>query len=51
MGCSVQGICTNPFSKPVIDWNLRDPKGKSIDKIKEIRDEIELRVKNLLEIQ
>ena len=51
MGCGVQGICAGPFSKPTIDWKLEDPKGKSIDKVREIRDEIQLRVKNLLEIK
>ena len=51
MGCGVQGICVGQFSKPTIDWKLEDPKGKSIDKVREIRDEIELRVKKLVEIQ
>ena len=45
MGCGIQGICVVPFSKPTIDWKLEDPKEKSIDKIRKIRDEIELRAK------
>ena len=30
------------------DWPLPDPKGRPIDEIREIRDEIELRVRSLL---
>ena len=48
MGCNDQGICPGPFFKPTIDWKLEDTKGKSIEKVREIRDEIELRVKKLL---
>ena len=48
MGCSAQGICPGPFFKPTVDWALEDPKGKSIDKVREIRDEIERRVKELI---
>jgi protein-tyrosine-phosphatase len=28
----------------VIDWGIEDPKGKSIEKVREIRDEIDRRV-------
>ena len=48
MGCSAQGICPGPFFKPTVDWKLEDPKGKPIEKVREIRDEIEKRVQNLL---
>ena len=48
MGCDAEGICAGPFSKPTVDWELDDPKGKPIDKVREIRDEIESRVKKLL---
>ena len=48
MGCNDQGICPGPFFKPTVDWKLEDPKGKSIDKVREIRDEIERRVQNLI---
>jgi len=30
------------------DWNLEDPKGRSIEKVREIRNEIERRVLTLL---
>jgi arsenate reductase len=41
MGCNDQGICPGPFFKPTIDWKLEDPKGKNVEKVREIRDEIE----------
>ncbi len=49
MGCNDQGICPGPFFKSTIDWKLEDPKGRPIVKVREIRDEIEQRVKGLLE--
>ncbi len=51
MGCSAQGICPGPFFKPTVDWALEDPKGKPIEKVREIRDEIERRVKQLIAAQ
>jgi len=48
MGCNDQGICPGPFFKPTVDWALEDPKGKSVEKVREIRDEIERRVKQLM---
>ena len=49
MGCNDQGICPGPFFKPTIDWKLEDPKGKPIEKVREIRDEIEQLVQKMLE--
>ena len=48
MGCKVQDVCPAPLFKNVEDWHLEDPKGKPIQKIREIRDEIEKRVGELL---
>lgn len=48
MGCNDQRVCPGPFFKPTIDWKLEDPKGKPIEKVREIRDDIELRVRNLI---
>ena len=48
MGCIDQGICPGPFFKPTIDWKLDDPKGKALDKVREIRDQIENQVQDLL---
>jgi protein-tyrosine-phosphatase len=49
MGCNDQGICPGPFFKPTIEWKLEDPKGKSIEKVREIRDQIERQVQELIE--
>jgi arsenate reductase len=49
MGCNDQGICPGPFFKPTIDWKLEDPKGKPIDKVREIRGEVARLVKKLVE--
>jgi protein-tyrosine-phosphatase len=35
------------FINNVIDWGIEDPKGKSIEKVREIREEIERRVKEI----
>jgi arsenate reductase len=48
MGCNAEGICPGPFFKPVMDWGLEDPKGKPIEKVREIRDEIEKKVQKLI---
>jgi arsenate reductase len=49
MGCNDQGICPGPFFKPTIEWKLEDPKGKPIEKVREIRDEIDHKVQRLIE--
>ncbi len=48
MGCGSEGVCPAAFV-PVEDWQLEDPEGQSIDKVRAIRDEIESRVKRLIE--
>jgi protein-tyrosine-phosphatase len=51
MGCSVEEVCPRPMlarmQKKLIDWNLDDPKGKPIQDVRRIRDEIEARVASL----
>ena len=51
MGCSVEEVCPRPIlakmQKKLVDWNLPDPKGKPIEEVRAIRDEIERRVKKL----
>jgi protein-tyrosine-phosphatase len=47
MGCGVEGVCPAAFV-PTEDWHLEDPEGKPIDKVREIRDEIEAKVKKLV---
>lgn len=45
MGCSVEDVCPRPMlarmQKKLVDWNLEDPKGKSLPEVRRIRDEIE----------
>jgi len=51
MGCSVEQVCPAPLlakmQKKLVDWNLEDPKGKPIEKVRQIRDEIEREVGKL----
>ena len=49
MGCMDKNFCPTSFVHNVIDWGIEDPKGKPIEKVKEIRDEIERRVKEIVE--
>jgi len=47
MGCG--DACPVILGKRYIDWNLEDPKDRGIERVREIRDEIALRVERLLE--
>ena len=49
MGCSAQGFCPAPLLNKVIDWGIEDPKNKPVEKVREIRDEIERRVRGLIQ--
>ena len=49
MGCGAQGFCPAPLLKKVVEWQLEDPKGKPIEKVRQIRDEIERKVENLID--
>jgi len=49
MGCSAEGFCPAPLLNKVIDWEIEDPKGKPIEKVREIRDQIERKVKALID--
>ena len=48
MGCSVEEACPKPIlaamQKKLVDWNLDDPKGRSIEEVRKIRNEIEKKV-------
>ena len=48
MGCSVEGLYPAPVLKKAANWNLKDPKGKPIEKVREIRDDVEQTVIALL---
>jgi arsenate reductase len=47
MGCG--DACPVILGKRYIDWELEDPKGKPIERVREIRDEIAARIERLLE--
>ncbi len=49
MGCMDRESCPALFVDGVIDWNIADPKGRSLDEVRRIRDEIELQVRRLAE--
>jgi arsenate reductase (thioredoxin) len=48
MGCMEKGACPTLLLHNVVDWKTEDPKGKSIEKTREIRDQIEQRVMELV---
>jgi len=47
MGCMDKTECPAVFMRDSVDWNIEDPKGKPIDKVREIRDDIEQKVRDL----
>lgn len=49
MGCMERAECPMLFINNVIDWGIEDPKGQPIEKVREIRDEIDRRVKEIAE--
>lgn len=48
MGCMDKESCPALSVKDVLDWNISDPKEKTIDQVRKIRDQIHLEVKNLV---
>ncbi len=42
-------FCPTLFINKVVDWGIEGPKGKPIEKVAEIRDEIGRRVKEVVE--
>lgn len=47
MGCMEKEACPALFIHNLVEWGIEDPKGKSIEKVREIRDDIEQRVRQL----
>jgi arsenate reductase len=47
MGCGTEGVCPASFVETE-DWQLEDPKGKALDEVRRIRDEIEAKVVEIL---
>jgi len=48
MGCMERESCPTFFLQNSLDWNIDDPKQKPIEKVRDIRDEIDPRVKELV---
>src|SRR6267143_4435733 len=52
MGCSVEEACPRPMlaamQKKLVDWNLDDPKGRPLEEVRRIRNEIEKRVRKIV---
>jgi len=46
MGC--EETCPAVLAKKIIEWEIPDPKGKSVDFFREVRDLVEDKVRNLL---
>jgi arsenate reductase len=51
MGCSVEEVCPKPMlakmQKKLVDWDIEDPKGKTIEQVRKIRDQVERKVSSL----
>ena len=50
MGCMDKESCPSLFVNDVLDWNISDPKEKSLDEIRKIRDTIKTKVMNLINL-
>jgi len=51
MGCSIEEACPRPIiaqmQKKLIEWHLDDPKGRPLEEVRKIRDEIEGKIGEL----
>ena len=48
MGCIDKESCPALFVEDIVDWGIEDPKNKSIEQVRIIRDTIESKVKELV---
>jgi len=48
MGCMDKESCPSLFVNDVLDWNISDPKEKTLDEVQKIRDTIKTEVMNLI---
>ena len=48
MGCLDKESCPALFMKDILDWQIPDPKGKSIEEVRKIRDQIKTKVMILI---
>jgi protein-tyrosine-phosphatase len=53
MGCSIEEACPKPMlaamQKKLVDWHLDDPKGRPLEEVRRIRNEIEKRVRKIVQ--
>ena len=49
MGCSIEEACPTVFV-PSEDWGLEDPRGKPVEVVRRIRDQVEERVKAMIPV-
>ncbi len=47
MGCGVEGVCPATFVETE-DWDIDDPRGKPLERVREIREQIRAKVLQLL---
>ena len=48
MGCMNKESCPSLFVNDVLDWSITDPKGKTIEEVRKIRDQIKFEVLSLI---
>ena len=49
MGCKDKNFCPTLFVPKVLDWGVEDPKGRPMEKVGYIREEIEGEIKELVD--
>ena len=49
LGCMDKESCPALFVKDIVDWNISDPKNKTIEQVRIIRDEIKFNVLNMID--
>ena len=49
MGCEASDFCPARFLSRVENWHIEDPKGKTLDQMRSIRDTIDEHVRELLQ--
>jgi protein-tyrosine-phosphatase len=47
LGCMEKEASPTLFIHDLLEWSIEDPKGKSLEKVREIRDDVEQRVRQL----
>ena len=48
MGCIDQETCPSLFVKDLLEWSITDPKGKTIEEVRKIRDQTKSKVLDLI---